>query len=78
MPVPTRLANGAVQRVIVKVLSTADCPMRLSEIRSAVDQLLGRSVSIESVSWSLRQGCRGERPCFERVAYGVYGLRDQT
>jgi hypothetical protein len=75
---PARLANGAVQRAAVKVLSAADGPMRLREIRSAVDNLLGQPVSIESLSWSLCKGCRGERPRFERVVHGVYRLRDQS
>lgn len=77
MPTPRRLGNGAVQRAVVSVLSAAARPMRLREIRSAVDSLLGQPVSVDSLDWSLRNGCRGERPCFERVARGKYCLRDQ-
>jgi hypothetical protein len=75
---PRRLGNGVVQRAVVEVLAAAGRPMRLSEIRSAVDDLLGQPVSVESVSWSLRLGCRGEQPRFERIKHGIYRLRDQT
>jgi hypothetical protein len=75
MPPSCRLGNGVVQRAVVKVLSTADRPMRLREICSALDKMLGQPVSVESVSWSLRTGSRGLKPQFERVSRGVYCLR---
>jgi len=43
-PEPCRLGNGVVQRTIVAALLAAERPMRLSEIRSAVEALLGQSV----------------------------------
>ena len=77
-PAPGRLGNGVVQRAVVAALLTSNRPMRLSEIHSAVEALLGQSVSIESVSWSLRVGCQRERPRFERERRGIYRLRNQT
>jgi len=74
-PVATgRLGNGVVQRAIVKVLALADQPMRLRDIHSAVEDGLGQAVSKESVSWCLRMSRTGDRPRFERVAYGCYQL----
>jgi hypothetical protein len=73
-----RLGNGVVQRAIVKVLASADQPMRLRAIHSAVEDLLGQAVSKESVSWCLRRSRSGERLRFERVAYGCYRLMPQT
>jgi hypothetical protein len=69
-----RLGNGVVQRAIVKVLASADQPMRLRDIHSTVEDLLGQTVSKESVSWCLRMSRSGEGPRFERVAYGSYQL----
>jgi hypothetical protein len=60
-----------------KVLASTDSPMRVPEIRSAIGNLLGQPVSSDSLAWSLRKGCRGEQPPFERVKYGIYRLRDQ-
>ena len=73
-----RLGNGVVQRAVVKVLAAADQPMRLRDIYSAVEDLLGRTVSKESVSWCLRTSRTGQGPGFERVAYGYYRLAPQT
>lgn len=49
--------------------------MRVAEICEAVEVALTRSVSYDSVSWSLRMGSRGDWPRFERVSYRYYGLR---
>jgi hypothetical protein len=61
-----------VQDAIVKVLTSADDGMRLSEIHAKVERLLGHSVSKESVTWSLWSGSRGDQPRFERVRHGYY------
>jgi hypothetical protein len=74
-PPPKRLGNGVVKRAVVKVLASAEQPMRLAAVRAAVEQLLGQAISDESVSWCLRMGTRGNEPLFERVAYGCYRLR---
>ncbi len=71
-----RLGNGVVQRTVVKVLAAANGPTRALDIHLAVERLLGRVVSKESVSCCLRQGIRGAEPRFERVAVGYYQLRD--
>lgn len=73
-----RLGNGVVQRAIVNVLTSADQPMRLRDIHSAVEDWLGQAVSKESVSWCLRMSRTGAGLRFERVAYGSYRLMPQT
>lgn len=70
-----RLGNGVVQRVVMRVLGSADRPMRTGEVQAAVERLLGRPVAKESVSWSLRMGAQGAKPRFECVAYSTYRLR---
>jgi hypothetical protein len=77
MPPPMRLGNGVVQRAVVKVLAAAEQPMRVAEIRIAVEAAFGHTVSYESVSWSLRAGSRGDDPHFERTSYWCYRLRCQ-
>ena len=73
-----RLRNGAVKRAIIKVLTTADGPMRGSDIHLAVERLLGCTVSKNSVSWSLAANVHGTRPCFERISYGRYQRAPQS
>jgi hypothetical protein len=77
-PTPTpemgRLGNGVVQRAVAKVLAAAGA-MRTADIHLAVERLLGRAVSKESVSSALRKGIRGSEPRFERVSVGYYQLR---
>jgi hypothetical protein len=73
-----RLGNGEVQRAAVKVLAAADGPVRAADIHLAVERLLGRAVSNESVSCCLRKGIRRPDPRFERVAVGYYQLVRQT
>jgi hypothetical protein len=78
-PTPTpetgRLGNGAVQRAVVKVLAAAGGPMRGADIHLAVERLLDRAVSKNSVSWCLAAGVKSQRARFERVSYGTYRLR---
>jgi len=73
-PVMRKLGNGVVQRAIVKVLAAADRPMRLAEVLTAVEGLLGQPVSRNSIFWCLSTGARGMEPRFERVARGCYRL----
>jgi hypothetical protein len=75
LPRPKRLGNGVVQRAVVRALAAAREPMRVVEIREAVEALLGHAVSYESVSWCLRMGSQGAGPRFERVSYYCYRLR---
>lgn len=75
-PAPTeRLGNGEVMRAVVKVLAAADGPMRAADIHLAVERLLERPVSKESVQCCLRRGVSGEHPRFGRVRYGMDRLR---
>jgi transposase InsO family protein len=69
-----RLGNGVVQRAVVKVLAEGGA-MRTADIHLAVERLLGRAVSKESVSSALRKGIREPEHQFERVAVGCYRLR---
>ncbi len=73
-----KLGNGVVQAAVVKVLAAAGRPMRLSEVRTAVDVLLGRPVSKDSINWCLATGARAKEPRFERVGRGCYQLRRTT
>jgi hypothetical protein len=75
LPERDRLGNSVVQRAIVKVLAAANEPMRRADIRLAVERLLGRPVSINSVGSCLETGVRAKQPRFERVRYGLYQLR---
>ncbi|MGO9321603.1 MAG: hypothetical protein ACLQBY_12490 [Solirubrobacteraceae bacterium] len=74
-PETGRLGNCVVQRAVVKVLAAADGPTRAADIHLAVERLLGRTVSKESVGCCLRKGVRAAEPLFERVALGYYRLR---
>jgi hypothetical protein len=73
---PKRLGNRVVQQAVIQVLTTANGPMRTSEVHAGVERLLGRPVSKESVSWSLRTGSRGRKPHFECTAYATYRLHE--
>jgi hypothetical protein len=73
-----RLGNGVVQRAIVKVLVSANQPMRLRDIHAGVENMLGHPVSKESVAWCVRTSKSGAGPRFQRVAYGRYRLMSQT
>ncbi len=74
VPFRGRLGNGVVQAAVIKVLASADRPMRLAEVHASVERILGRPVSIESVSWSLRMGVRGEQPRLERISQRRYEI----
>jgi len=70
-----KLGNGVVQAAVVKVLATVDRPMRLAEVRTAVDALLEQPVSKDSINSCLSMGARGNEPRFERVGRGCYRLK---
>jgi hypothetical protein len=76
-PEPRRLGNGVVQQAVIKVLATADGPMRCADVHEAVERLLGPPVSKNSVSWSLAADARSKEPRFERVAPGCYRLKSK-
>lgn len=55
-----RLGNGAVLRAVIGVFAGAGSPMPIAAIHGAVERLLGRAISRESVSRCLRMGVKGE------------------
>jgi hypothetical protein len=73
-PATSRLGNGVVQRAVVKVLASADGPMRGVDIHLAVEHLLGHPVSKNSVSWCLAAGARTCTRRFMRRGRGRYCL----
>jgi len=73
-PRPLRLGNGVVQRAVIKTLVEAGRPMDVGEVHRAVEQLVGRPVSLDLVSSCLSTGARAAPPRFERVARGRYEL----
>jgi hypothetical protein len=80
VPQPTmrKLGNGIVRDAVLKVLATAEQPMKLPDICRAVGHLVGEPVSKHSVTSCLSKGASGKEPAFERVARGHYRLRPQT
>jgi hypothetical protein len=80
VPQPTmrKLGNGVVRDAVLKVLATAEQPMRLASICRAVERMVGEPVSKHSVTSCLSKGTSGKEPAFERVARGRYRLRPQT
>jgi hypothetical protein len=76
-PTHRRRANGEVTRSVQKVLADGK-PQKLAAIRVAAEKLLGEPVSVESVSWCLRMGCRKDRPSFVRIATGYYQLASRA
>jgi len=73
-PEARRLGNGVVQRALIRALAASGGPMGVGEAQAAVEDLLGRCVSRDSVNSSLSTGARGVRPGFERVMPGRYRL----
>jgi hypothetical protein len=69
-----RLGNGVIQRAVIKALMAAGRPMGVGEAQVAVEALLGRSVSRDSVNSCLSTGARGARPNFQRVGLGRYRI----
>lgn len=65
---------GWVIEAVVRVLVDQGGPMRATQIHAAVERLLGRSVSKDSVDSCLSMGARGKEPRFERVSPGYYRL----
>jgi hypothetical protein len=69
-----RLGNGVVQSAVISALAEADRAMDVGETHAAVEELLGRSVSRDSVNGCLSTGTRAGACAFERVARGRYQL----
>lgn len=71
---PRRLGNGAIQRVAARVMAQGG-PMKLADIRLAIEERLGRPVSYASVEWCLRTSVGAREPWVERVRPGWYRIR---
>ncbi len=56
---------GTVRDAIVQVLANADSDLRVREIQTGVEEILGGPVSPSSVKDFLRKGCRRRVPLFE-------------
>jgi hypothetical protein len=72
-----RLGNSIVLRAVLAALRDGQ-PRSVREVTAAVEEHVGRRVSIHSVNWCLSTGSREEPLRFERVARGVYRLRPPT
>jgi hypothetical protein len=69
-----RLGNGVVQRAVIRALADAVRVIDVGGAHMAVEALLARSASRDSVSRCLSTGARAGRFDFERVARGGYQL----
>jgi hypothetical protein len=67
------LGNGVVRRAAVRVLARNQA-MKLADIRTGIEVLLGLPVSYASVEWCLRMGVRGSTPWVVRIKPGWYRL----
>ena len=65
---------GWVIDAVAQVLANQSEPMRATRVHSAVEKLLGESVSKDSVDSCLSAGVRRKEPRFERVSSGCYRL----
>jgi hypothetical protein len=74
LPELKRLDNGVILRAVIRVLAEADGAMDVGEDHVAVEVLLGRSVSRDSVGSCLSTGARAARCRFEHVERGRYQL----
>jgi hypothetical protein len=63
-----------VQRAVIEAMVVAGRPIGVSEAQTAVEALLGHSVSRDSVNSCLSTGARGGKPYLRRIARGRYEL----
>jgi hypothetical protein len=71
-----RLGNGVVQRAVRRALASRG-PLSLPEVRSAVEEDIGKPVSRHSISWCLEKHANGPNALFARVSTGVYRVKSQ-
>jgi hypothetical protein len=69
-PAPRRIC--AVLETITLVLERADRPMQVSEIHTAAEERVGRTLLRTSVKAALAAGSAKDPPHFKRVHHGVY------
>ena len=65
---------GTVRDAIVQVLANAASELRVTEIQTGVEEILGGGVSPSSVKDYLRKGCRRRVPLFEYCGRDGYRL----
>ena len=62
---------------VTSVLERAGRPLRVRDVRAAVEELLGTPVPFSSVNEALSTHASGRDERFRRVRYGVYEHRSQ-
>ena len=65
---------GEVSGAVKAVLATAEAEMRMKDVHSEVERLLGGAVSFQSVADFLIKNSKGPRPLFDKPRYGHYRL----
>jgi hypothetical protein len=65
---------GTIRDAIIQVLAQADSDLRVREIHTSVEEVLGGPVSRSSVKDYLRKGCRRRVPLFEYRGRDGYRL----
>jgi hypothetical protein len=65
---------GWVLDAVREVMADQAGPMRVAHVHTAVEAVLGETVSANSVSWVLASHSAGPSPLFVRVARGRYVL----
>ena len=71
-PPPARA--GDITRAAVAVLAKAGQPMKVSEVQSAVEDLLGRPINRQSLKGCLSKGALAANPRFQRTKRAYYRL----
>jgi hypothetical protein len=70
-----RPRNGAVQEAVLHVLAVSAEPMRVADVHAAVEHLLGRQVSQNTVGSFLSVATRQTSMPIKRVGPGWYAMR---
>jgi hypothetical protein len=70
-----RRRQGSVLDAVTNVLEQAGRPLRVREVRAAVEECLGGSIPFSSVNEALSTHTSGKDHRFRRVCYGVYEHR---
>lgn len=72
---PIGRRQGFVRDAIIRVLASAEGPLRPREVHTAAELLAGTPLSWSSVKNCLAANAIGSAPRFERLARGRYRLR---
>ena len=71
---PLRRRQGALLDAITTVLELAGCPLRVREVRAAVEELYGERVPFSSVNEALSTQANSDGGRLRRVRYGTYDM----